>query len=106
MTHNYTHPSQKELLQIFNITPAWANLQKRKWIKTQITQLEHDNDDWYSMLNDNKSKDDWLPNTPVYIEVNGTKSNKGGWGHMGMYQRELNASKLVVIRDADGCDGK
>ena len=74
MQHNYTHPTHKELLTIFNVSPTWANLQKRKWIKTQITRLNNDNDDWHSMLNTSKSKDDWLIHNR--IKVVNSKLNK------------------------------
>ena len=46
---------------------------------------------------------DWNPNVPVYIEVVGSKSNKGKWGHMGAYQYELNATDLIEISATNKC---
>ncbi len=46
---------------------------------------------------------DWNPNTPVYIEVAGTITAKGEWGHMGSYQHELNATELIDISVANKC---
>ena len=53
-----------------------------------------------------KTEDDWYPNSPVYIEVHGTMSESGKWGHLGTYQRELSATKLVVIKADGDCAGK
>ena len=46
---------------------------------------------------------DWNPNSPVYIEVVGSKSNKGMWGHMGAYQYKLNAMELVEVSATNKC---
>ena len=46
---------------------------------------------------------DWQPNTPVYIEVVGIRSEKGEWGHMGLYQYELSAPELVDISVTNKC---
>ena len=46
---------------------------------------------------------DWNPNAPVYIEVVGTRSKRGEWGHMGAYKHELNAIELVDISATNKC---
>ena len=52
-----------------------------------------------------RTEDDWYPNVPVYLEVRGTKSKKGEWGHLGAYQRELSTIKLVLIKVDGSCAG-
>ena len=51
-----------------------------------------------------KNGGDWNPNLPVYIEVVGTKSKKGKWGHLGAYQHEFKATRLVSISVNNKCD--
>ncbi len=40
---------------------------------------------------------------PVYAKVNGTRSSKGKFGHLGAYEREFSVDEVVEIRHlADG----
>ncbi len=48
-------------------------------------------------------KSDLKPNKPVYIKVAGTKSEKGKWGHRGLYQYQLKVTKIIDISVADKC---
>lgn len=52
-------------------------------------------------LRSGKSK--MKPNTPFYIEVKGTRSAKGEWGHMGRYIYELNVTEIIDISVTDKC---
>ena len=50
-----------------------------------------------------KPKANWEANRPVYIEVKGLISEKGRWGHLGMYQREIHANELLAINTLSLC---
>ena len=43
------------------------------------------------------------PNIPFFIEVTGTRSAKGKWGHMGRYQYELKVKEIIDISVTDKC---
>lgn len=46
------------------------------------------------------------PNTPFYIEVKGTRSAKGEWGHMGRYMYELKGTEVIDVSVTDKCKCK
>ena len=41
------------------------------------------------------------PNIPFYIEVTGTRSAKGKWGHMGRYQYQLTVEEIIEMSVTD-----
>lgn len=51
-------------------------------------------------------KGDFHPNVPLYIEVVGTVSEKGQWGHMGRYEREIKSIELIDISASNKCNDK
>ena len=39
----------------------------------------------------------YFPNQPIYLEIKGTRSEKGSWGHLGGYVREIQAISITKI---------
>lgn len=64
--HNpYIHPIRAKLLQIFNIKPTLANLQRRKHIKQLINEQELIIAKWETYLNTTRQEEDWFVNDKI-----------------------------------------
>jgi len=49
---------------------------------------------------------DWTLSSPVYVELRGSLSKPGRYGHMGAYSRQLNAQKLIYLSFTNQCNNK
>ncbi len=48
--------------------------------------------------------DAWRSKVPVYIEISGTKSEAGNWGHLGAYRYEFKVTHLLNASLSGKCD--
>ena len=48
--------------------------------------------------------DAWRSRVPVYIEISGTKSEEGRWGHLDAYQYEFKVSRILNVSLSGKCD--
>lgn len=69
MNNPHIQPNRTELLKIFDVTPQWVNLQKRKHTLNQINTAETNLLKWQTLLNKTEPHEEWFVNDRIDVAI-------------------------------------
>jgi hypothetical protein len=59
-------------------------------------------EEWWSWNTERVIRDDWRGWGRAFVELEGTVSGRGAFGHLGRYPRQIVVTRLIEVRPAEG----